>query len=243
MSTKSRNSISEQLNFANVALNNSINDPEILNLVSNFGYTKEKLEEGLNLYKAAVDIVNTRTRLAGAQYQATEELKVKEKLAREAYQNLAKVARAVFKQDQARLAQLGIVGEMPKKIAEFIARGYTVFDNALSIDEIKTALSHFGYDEAKLTEERQKIVDFDLANQRQEAAKGEVQQASKNQEKALKEMNEWVAQYIKIARVALKDKKQLMEKIGVRVYSSKTPAQRQAPKKASATRKAKKGQG
>jgi hypothetical protein len=56
----------------------------------------------------------------------------------------------------------------------------------------------------------------------------------------LKNLDNWVSQYIKIARVALQGKKELLEQIGVRVYSSKTPAQREAPKKAAATRKAKK---
>jgi len=44
----------------------------------------------------------------------------------------------------------------------------------------------------------------------------------------------------KIAKVALSGKKQLLEKLGVLARTSKTAAQRLAPKKASATRAAKK---
>lgn len=240
MPVKFKNSISEQLNSAQVAITNTLSDPEILGLVGKFGYTEEKLQEGKTLYEAAVNAVNYQIKAAGAQYQATEELKRVEKIAREAYQNLAKVARAVFINDKARLAQLGITGSMPYRTAEFIAKGYIIFDNALSVEEIKSALSHFGYDEKKLNDERQKIVAYDQANQRQEAAKGEAQQATKDQETALKNLSNWLSQYLKIARVALKDKKQLLEKIGVRVYSSKTEAQRKAPQKAVATKKAKK---
>jgi hypothetical protein len=50
----------------------------------------------------------------------------------------------------------------------------------------------------------------------------------------------WVAQYLKIAKVALRGKKQLLEKIGVTARTTKTAAQRAAPKKAAATRAAKK---
>jgi len=53
-------------------------------------------------------------------------------------------------------------------------------------------------------------------------------------------MNDWVARYLKIAKVALRGKKQLLEKIGVAVRTTKTKAQRAAPKKAAATRAAKK---
>ena len=71
-------------------------------------------------------------------------------------------------------------------------------------------------------------------------AKGASQQASQEQEAALKAMNDWVAQYLKFAKVALRGKKQLLEKIGVTARTTKTAAQRAAPAKAAATRAAKK---
>jgi len=49
-----------------------------------------------------------------------------------------------------------------------------------------------------------------------------------------------LAQYLKIARIALRDKPQLYEKLGGVARSGRTAAQRQAPKKAAATRAAKK---
>lgn len=49
---------------------------------------------------------------------------------------------------------------MPTRTADFILKGYTIFNNAMSIDEIWTALAHFGYDDKKLKEEKQKIVEF-----------------------------------------------------------------------------------
>ncbi|MCX7871551.1 MAG: hypothetical protein N2485_08335, partial [bacterium] len=191
-----------------------------------------------NLTKA----LNNDTMSIIEKFSLTEELKEIEKKAKEAYQNLAKVARAIFINDKARLSQLGIEGKMPTRTADFILKGYTIFNNAMSIDEIRTALAHFGYDDKKLKEEKQKIVEFEKANNKQEAAKGEAQQATKDQEAALKNLSSWLSQYIKIARVALKDQKQLLEKIGVGVYSSKTAAQRQGQKKASLTKKTKKEQ-
>ena len=49
-----------------------------------------------------------------------------------------------------------------------------------------------------------------------------------------------VAQYLKIAEVALRGKKQPLEKIGVTARTTKTAAQKAAPAKAAATRAAKK---
>ncbi len=65
----------------------------------------------------------------------------------------------------------------------------------------------------------------------QESLKGAAQQATRDQDTAIKAMNAWLAQYIKIAKVALRDKKQLLEKIGVTARTTKTAAQRNASKK------------
>ncbi len=47
---------------------------------------------------------------------------------------------------------------------------------------------------------------------------------------------------MKIAKVALRGKRQLLEKLGIAVRTTKIPAQRAAPQKAAATRAAKKAQ-
>ena len=71
-------------------------------------------------------------------------------------------------------------------------------------------------------------------------AKGAAQQATREQDATLKALNEWVGQYTRIAKVALRDKKHLLEKLGIGVRMSKTAAQRAAPQKAAATRAARK---
>ena len=123
---------------------------------------------------------------------------------------------------------------MPRPTASFISAAYAVFDNALVIQEINTALAAFGYSEEKIASERQKISNYDSANQVQESLKGAAQQATRDQDTAVKALNAWLAQYIKIAKVALRNKKQLLEKIGVTARTTKTAAQKNAFKKPSA---------
>ncbi len=56
----------------------------------------------------------------------------------------------------------------------------------------------------------------------------------------MKRLNDWTSQYLKIAKVALSEKKNLLEKLGKSVRTTKTASQRVALAKAAATRKAKK---
>jgi len=216
-------SIAERLNAAQVAISNSLADAEIQSLVAGYGYAPAKLNEGQALYAAALAAVAAQKSAAGAQLQATQELVEAEKSARDAYQALAKVARAIFKDDRARLTALGLTGAAPRSTAGFTASAPALFENAAGAP----TLAAYGYDAGRLAEERAKIAAFDLANQKQEAAKGAAQQASREQKTALASLEAWRAQTIKIARVALRGKRQLLEKIGVPARTSPRPAPKQ----------------
>jgi transglutaminase/protease-like cytokinesis protein 3 len=234
MSNRPKQSIAQQLTAGQLIISNSLEDGEIQEYVAEFGYNSEKLSEGTALYAAAQAAVNQQTAKAGAQQTATQALTQAESAARDAYQALAKVARAVF--SKAQLTTLGLSGVVPKDIAGFLSVAYTLFNNAASLPE----LANYGYNTEKIQGELQKIQNLDAVNQNQEMAKGAAQQATREQDAALQALNDWVGQYRKIAKVALREKKQLLEKLGIVARTSKTPAQRAAAAKASATRAAKK---
>ena len=220
MPTKSRHSIVESLNAAQLALRNTVCDEELLAQVALYGYPMERINAGLALQAAAVRAVNARHVAAGAQQQATAALEQAEAGARDAYRSLAQVARAVG--DKAARTTLGLTGPDPVGTADFLGAAYTLVDNAGTL----TALADYGYDKACLSAERQRIVDYDRANQVQEAAKAAVQQAAQEQEAALAALDEWVRQYLNIAKVALRGRPQLLEKLGVTVRTNPTAAQR-----------------
>jgi hypothetical protein len=223
--SKPKTTIAEQLNAAQLAINNSQAENEIQALVQGFGYSAKKLTEGCDLHERARNACRAQKLAAGAQQDATQAVMAAEKVAVDAYQALAKVARAVC--DPAQLAALGLSGKTPRNTAGFLAAAYNLFDNARRLN----SLAEFGYNAEKLAAERAKVTACDEANQRQEAAKGAAQQATREQEAALQALNKWTAQYLKIAKVALREKPQLLEKLGIAARTSKTAAQRAALRK------------
>jgi len=225
MATRPTNTIGKELNAAQLAISNSLAESEIQSLVAAYGYTAARLEEGRSLYEAALKGVDAQQAAAGAQRQATEQTMASYSGAVDAYQALAKVARAVFIRQPARLSALELNARMPLRIADFLKRAYTLFDNASTLPELKGALGAYGYDQARLESERGRIVALDQANHAQEAAKGAAQQATQDQEAALKALHEWRAKYIKVARVALRGKRQLLEKLEVPARTTLTAAQ------------------
>jgi len=209
MTNKRKRSIAKRLNRAQVATSNTLADTEILNRATEYGFDETKMQAGLALFQTAQGAVNVRKLAQGDQQQATVHVLEAQTEAQGAYQKLAKVARAVLNKGE--LAALGLVGEMPRATAGFLAAGYALFDNAAS----QPKLAEYGYDVDRLAAGRAKIEAYDQANQAQEAAKGAAQQATQDQHAALDALDDWLARFIKIARVALADKPQLLEKLGI----------------------------
>lgn len=240
MARRPKNSTAEQLKRAKVALTNTSSDIEIQAAVAAYGYNETTLAVGWNYYNDADAAVSANVAAAGAQAQATSDVVNAGKTAFAAYQGLSTVAKAVLQGDKGSLAKLGLDRPMPRAIAPFLAGAYILFDNAAADAEIKAKLATRGYDDTKLGEERAKIKAYDDADDVQEAAKGANQQATSVANAAMKRLNDWISQYLKIARVALSGKKNLLEKLGITVRTTRTAAQRAAPAKAAATRKAQK---
>ena len=92
MPTKPMHSIAGELNAGQLAISNSLSDPEIQSLVAQFGYPADKLNEGKALYDCALSAVNAEKAAAGTQQESSRTLAQAEKPARDAYQALAKVA-------------------------------------------------------------------------------------------------------------------------------------------------------
>jgi hypothetical protein len=228
MSNSPSRSIAEQLTAANVLIFNSLVDPEIQALVAGYGYSLAKLNEGRAIYEAAMAAVQAHKAAMGTQKKATLDFQEAEKEAQKAYRALAKIARAISGGNESVLTTLGLTGEWPNSTAKLLTAAYTLFDNAVRVP----ALADYGYESARLEAEREKIVAFDLANQRQEAAKGATHQTTRGQAAALAALAAWKAQYLKIASVALLEKPHLLEKIGAHTRARTRATPHAAPEKA-----------
>ncbi len=233
-----KNTDAEKMNLAQLSIHNTQDDPEIQNRVAKYGYTPEKMLEGKALYTAAVQQVNEQDMAIGTEKKASESVEILKKQAFDIYQSLSQVCEAIYIKDKTKLVILGIKGKMPTKIPAFLKAARTLFENAQK-SEIQAELGMFGYNIEKLQNEFEKILDLEKALQKREQSKGTKQQGTREKSAAIKIMNDWIKQYLKIAKVALKDKPELLEKLGVRVLSAKTAAQRKAATKAAETRAAK----
>jgi len=199
MSRSSQNTIAAKLKAAGVVINNTLNDAEIQALVAGMGYPAEKMREGLALLQSATELVNAQVAGEGGQAKATVQVKTAKKAAESVYHRIAEICRARFGKKPELLAELGLQGGRPRALDGFLLAVQTLFNNIPGKPEVKAVLQERGYDDAKLAAEKVIVDDLAVAVQAQKKAKGAKEQATDAQNRALKELKDWLAEYKKIA--------------------------------------------
>jgi hypothetical protein len=228
VASKPNRPIARRLQSASIAINNTLADQEIQALVGVYGYTPARMQEGKALYDSAVEAVSAQAAAAGAQRRATLQATDAERQARNSYKGLAKVARAVFKSTSAERKALALRGATPQGTAAFLTAAEKLCENALNVAEVKTTLAEYGYDEARLQEERAVISGFAQAHQAQVAAMGAAIEATHAQNLALQQLSDWMVRYRAIATAALQHNPQLAERLGFAVRTTPIATQRAA---------------
>jgi hypothetical protein len=215
----SKMTIDEILYESGLRINNSLSDSKILDAVSQMGYSESKLNEGAALLNEAKTIVENQRKEYGEVDEAQDRYESERKAANDDYMDTIRICRVAFKDDVKAITTLELNGRRARTISGWLEQTTSFYRSLLSNDEWKAALANFGQTEEKLTARLNAIEQVALASETVKKEMGDAQNATRERDMKLEELAEWVNDYEVIARIALADKPQLLEKIGIVVKS------------------------
>ncbi|MCA9962228.1 MAG: hypothetical protein R3E31_27230 [Chloroflexota bacterium] len=214
---KKNPSIGEQLGMAEIALRNALAMPKVAAALAPFGYDAPRLRAAQELLAAAQTAVSAQAMAYGEQYEATADLQAARAAAHEVYVNAVKIARIAFKQDvQARVA-LRLTGKRAQGLAGWVEQATVFYQNLLAAPDLLAGMAPFGYNAARLADELALVRAVEVANGRQEAAKGAARAATQDRDEKVRALRAWMSDFRVIAPIALADSMQLLESLGLRV--------------------------
>ena len=208
-------SIDSFLSQAQVAIDNSLNNPKILGYVSDFGYSTARIQKGKALYSSAMAAQLAQTAESGEQISASQTLGEAWDKAKKTYMRLIKVARVALKKNTGATAQLALGGKRKESLSGWLAQANQFYQNALADKAMLAELKEFGITDVKLKAGLAELAVIEQANLVQEKEKGEAQAATQKRDAALDELQDWLSDYLAIAKVALEDDPQLLEGLGI----------------------------
>jgi hypothetical protein len=214
-----RKSIDERMLSAHKAIHNSLEDPVVLETLSPYGYNETKINEGKTLYEELDTLIRKQKKEYGDQYEATNALYKVWGEADGLYMNAVKVARVAFKDNTKAQNTLRLFERRKQTISGWLEQATVFYNNLVEDEELKKAMALYGYNDAKLTAERGVLEKVIKANRDQDKEVGDAQQATKNRDEKMDALDDWMSDFIAIARVAFTEKPQLLEKLGILVPS------------------------
>jgi hypothetical protein len=193
----------------------ALGNAEIQMMLNVYGYTPERIEEGKQLLAAATRLMTSQVEEYSDQYSATGELGKRWTAAYAAYMVTVKVARVAFKGQPDKLARFNAIGKRHRSLSGWLRDARILYTNLLDTPDALNAMAGFGYSEERLRREQQEVNAVEALHSKRLGEKGEAQQATLDRDNALDNICDWYSNFRAIARIALYEKPQLLEALGI----------------------------
>lgn len=210
--------IAARIDRARVAITNAAN-PDLVNALTSFGYDTAKLAQGQALLSAVLAAQNTQINRYASQRTATDAVTDSRKALEELYVPHLKIARVALKGDRGAGQALGLEGKRYADFPRFVAQARLFYEGLAASPAYAAALAVYGQTDAQLQAGRAAVAAVETAHAAQKMGVGSAQNATKVRNAALKKLENWLADFLEIARVALRDQPQRLESLGVFVRS------------------------
>lgn len=222
--TQSKANIERRLARAQVAITNALADPGLQAALTTYGYTIARLEQGRALRDAAIVLYQQQKDGYGGLFAAADTLDEAQRQAGDTFMRHVKVARVALKQDRGALQKLGLLARRKRGLASWLAQAHQFYANAQSNPDILGKLAAFGITATMLADGQRKIDSVGLSDAARRQRKGAAQDTTRARDEALAELDAWMADFLKIARVALQDRPQLLHQLGLATPGRRGPA-------------------
>lgn len=223
-----KNKVTDFLMSAKTMIENALSDDTVKTALAAYGYDEAKLQAGKALYDEAFELDLTQKRESGEKVAATTEFNNIWAEADQQYMKTLKVARIVlknlYKADQAAM----LYGVRKQSFNGWQEQAVSFYANILNDPELLEAMAGYGYPEDRLKQEYEMVQQVIEQNLRQKKEKGESEQATRFRDQKLDQLADFVSDLRGIAKVALADTPDYLEKLGILARSAGfTPSKKQ----------------
>jgi len=212
--------IPDRLSRAHTALTNVQTDPMLREALGAYGYNEAVLQEGQALLDRAQTAQQAMLAEYGRQYDATDAVRSAYEEANAVYMRHVKIARVALKNRRGAAAALQLLGDRKASIRGWLEQATTFYDNALANDDVQAALARFNITPEVLADAQADVQAVADANSAQEQEKGDAQDATQARDAAVDAFDDWMADFRVIARVALEERPQQLEKLSISMPSA-----------------------
>jgi len=206
-------------------------DPVIAAALLPYGYTVERIADGNELYAVTKNSFLEQSKEYTDQYYATSNFVAAFETAKKKFAGYVKIARIAFK-DNIEGQRLLPISVKIQSYTEFKGKATNFYSVIQQTPQLMELLNSFGFTTGQFDDELTNLTNLEELSQLQFIETGEAQVATQTRNKNLEELMEFCSALRTVAKIALADQPQQLEKLGILARSvppSPAPAEEPAP--------------
>jgi hypothetical protein len=185
-------------------------DATVMTSLTPRGYDRAGLAEGLAACDLAQEKFNARQLALDEKSAASKAAKQADKAARDGYADFAKIAAKVFKDNPTAKAAVIVSSRQLTDQEKFLTNVEAAYNTVTARVTYQAALAKRGYTAEAIQAEQAKLAALTEASAAHEAAKQAATRATAERSAAMKALNTWWGEFNATAKVALKDRPDLL---------------------------------
>ncbi len=209
-------SLSDFFAEATTLLTNAQEHPEISAALDAFGYDAAVLQEGQMLLDTARTLYDAQIKEYGEQYAATQAFVDETKAADKLYAAHRRLAKIAFKDDAQRKTDLHLNERKPEAFNPWYEQARHFYTALLADTDAQAQLTRYKVTLEAIQSSQAQVAQVMSLKNAQEQEKGEAQEATQKRDAAIDALDEWLADFKIIARIALEDTPQLLEALNLK---------------------------
>ncbi|MEP2023440.1 MAG: hypothetical protein ABJH98_07950 [Reichenbachiella sp.] len=210
--------LTNKLESSRVLIFNS-RDAEVATLLDTMGIDTPYIGQGEALYHETMTLVNQQKKEYQEQSLAYDKFYVEKDAAEASFKRTLKLVKVLSRTDKDLQNRLGLQNGPAYAIEQWIEGAVDFYNRLLNEADFLTKLEKFKVTTDKLNAEKTAIDSLrDLRNQAA-IEKGQAQEATRLRNEKLDELDDYTRELKAIAEIALEERPQLLEKLGVVVPS------------------------
>ncbi|HEX3047938.1 MAG TPA: hypothetical protein VHY08_24515 [Bacillota bacterium] len=211
----SKNKVDDFLLAARIMIDNAQTDPLIKAELANFGYDDTRFQAIKVLYEETAALQAAQKKEFGEQVAATAEVNDLWEKADEMYINTLKIARVALKETPELGKIVLLYGSRKQSLPGWLEQARIFYTNLIEKPELMALMARFGYTPEKIQREFGVYNKLAEQNARQKIEMGEAQAATTARDRKLDELASNISDLRAVAKVALKNDSQQLEKLGI----------------------------
>lgn len=187
--------------------------------LAEYGYDADKIAEGRALYENAQGLFNKNKQETEEEKQAYAKFSSAYSEVAQLYKKHRKVAKVVLLKNEELASAFRIKKAESQVYLQWIDDAETFYKEIKKETVVKERLTLFKLTDAIANAQLTKMEEVKILRGNYEKEKGESQDATKQKNKAFREIAEWIREFYAVAKIALEDQPQLLESIAKFVRS------------------------